>query len=123
MGRRSRMQPAALVVVLAVTLLAVGLTACGNKDKWVGTWVDVKDTKTGFVIESKGGDVYNVHDPDGSNAFDAKLGADGVLTGKVKIPNVNAMADVTIAYEDATGHLKLTVALSGQKLDYELQKK
>jgi len=123
MGRRSRMHLAALVIVLGVALLAVGLTACGNKDKWVGTWVDVKDTSTGFVIESKGGTVYDVHDPDGSNAFDAKLGADGVLTGKVSIPNVNAMADVTIAYDDATGHLKLTIALKGQKLDYELKKK
>jgi hypothetical protein len=124
-GRFHKLGSAALVVAL-VTVLIVGvalLAGCGSSDKWAGTWVQVDDTKTGLVIESKGGDKYNVHDPDGKNAFDATVQADGTLKGTVNFAAAGAApinAEFTFTQLDS-GNLKVTIAAGDQKLEYELK--
>lgn len=113
-----------LVVGLVIIGFALVLVAgCGNSDPWEGTWVKVDDDKTGLEIEKKSDTVYNVHDPDGSNAFDATLSGD-TLTGKVTLPVEGSdpiQADVTLTRNGD----KMTFALkaAGQNMSWDLEKK
>ena len=110
------------VVLVAFALVAVA--GCGSSDKWEGTWLVVGNEGTGFKIEKKDATTYNVHDPDGSNAFDATLSGD-TLTGKLDTTanGKPIKADVTLVL---TGdQLKLTMAIKGveKPVVMELKKK
>ena len=117
-SRTTKRGAAALVVLLGVTLaLAVLVAACGSSDKWVGTWVDVKDPKTGFVIESPANGAYKIHDPDGSNAFTATLGSDGALHGQLDLTAQGApgkKADMTVTMKG--DHLFVDMAVGGKTI-------
>ena len=105
-----------VLVTIAVALCLWSLPACGNgaggspaADKWVGTWVVVNDEGTGFEIEKKNATTYNVHDPDGSNAFDATLSGN-TLTGKL----------ITTSPDGKPVKADVTIALNGDKLDLRI---
>jgi hypothetical protein len=122
---RRRASRIALAVVVGVALVAAALTACGNSDKWVGTWVDKSDN-SGIEIVSKGGTVYDVHDPDGSNAFEATLRSDGALHGTLKFTTdagSKVSLKVTLTYNDANGHLTMAVRGGGLDESYDMEKK
>jgi hypothetical protein len=124
--RTTRRIPAGvvLVAVLAV-MLATVLAACGSNDKWVGTWVDVKQPSQGFVVKANGDGTYHVADPDGKNGFTATVAADGSLQGKLDLTSMGApgkSADMTLT-RTSNGHLTFVLAAGGQKVTYELKKK
>jgi hypothetical protein len=113
-----------LVVALVIVAFALVLVAgCGNSDPWVGTWVKVDDENTGLEIEKKSDTVYNVHDPDGKNAFDATLSGD-TLTGTMTVP-VEGKDPVTTNITLTRNGEKMTFALEagGQNMSWELKKK
>ena len=88
----SRWALAAFVVVVLTLSVAAG---CGESDEWAGTWVQTTDRSTGLEIEKRDDGKYDVHDPDGSNAFVATLQSDGTLTGTVTIKGAEGAAPVT----------------------------
>jgi len=121
-----------VLVTVAVVLCLWSLPACGDgaggspaADKWAGTWVVVNDEGTGFEIEKKGATTYNVHDPDGSNAFEATLSGK-TLTGKLITTSPDGKpvkADVTITLNGDKLDLKIVVAGVKKPILMELKKK
>ena len=98
-----------LVVGLVIVAFALGgVAGCGSSDKWAGTWVVVGDEGTGFEIDKKDATTYNVHDPDGSNAFDATLSGN-TLTGRL---------DTTANGQPVTGDV--TITMNGDKLSLKI---
>jgi len=113
-----------LLIALAIAI-AAALSACGTSDKWVGTWVDVKDAKSGFVVKAGSNGSYNVADPDGTHAFVATLGSDGALHGQYDLTSQGLpgkKADITLTAM-SKGHLGFTMAYNGQTVKYELKKR
>ena len=110
---KSRFTALVMLVLAALLLASFTLSACGNNDPWAGTWVMVDDAQTGFVIEAKG-DGYYVHDPDGSNAFDAKLGKDGALHGSTPLPNGKNGEVIDIVVAKSGDNLKVDMSLNGK---------
>ena len=88
----SRWSLVALVVVVLALSVAAG---CGESDEWAGTWVQTTDRSTGLEIEKRDDGKYDVHDPDGSNAFVATVQSDGTLTGTVTIEGTGDTPPVT----------------------------
>jgi hypothetical protein len=91
---------------------------------WVGTWVQVDDTKTGLVIEAAGTGTYDIHDPDGSNDFTGTLQSDGSVTGTVDLSDKqdgSLMATFTFTPMDS-GNLSVHIEAGTETLDWELTK-
>ena len=110
---KSRFTAAVMLGIAALLLASFTVGACGNKDPWAGTWVMVDDAKTSFVIEAKG-DGYYIHYPDGSNAFDAKLGKDGALHGTTPMPNGKNGEVIDVVVTKSGENIKVEMTLDGK---------
>jgi len=98
----------------------------GPSDHYVGDWVNIDEQgqESGLTI-TKVGDAYRVADPDGSNAFDARVSADGnSLKGKFNMSGDGAspvMAAVTLTVSGDT--MDFEIIVGGRTMDYELTKR
>jgi hypothetical protein len=114
-------------VILFALALSLALAAgCGTNDKWVGTWVKVDDSNTGLEIEKKNDTTYNVHDPDGSNAFDATLEGNTLSgTTTTDAGGKPITVDVTLTIGDSGDTMKFSMMTAGldQPMTWDLKKK
>lgn len=117
----------AVGVILLALALALALAAgCGSSDKWVGTWARVDSENTQLVIEKKNDTTYNVHDPDGKNAFDATLSGDTLSgTTTTDVGGKPTDVDVTLTIGSTGDTMKLSMMTAGldKPLTWDLKKK